>query len=187
MQKYKKIIKGNALFLDRDGVINVRIDGGYVRRPEELVFLPGAITAIARLTKHYRHIFVVTNQQGIGKGLMTASELDEVHRKLTDAVAAAGGHIEQIYYCGSRAEAHDFRRKPNIGMALLARKAYPDINLKESVMVGDAVTDMMFGRRCGMQTVLVGEWGEIAQQQPHLVDFRFDTLADFANAVDATD
>ncbi len=183
MQKYKKIIKGNALFLDRDGVVNVRIDGGYVRTPDELVFLPGAIEAIARLSAHYSHIFIVTNQQGIGKGLMTEDDLALVHRKITDAVDSAGGKIEHIYHCPSRKEAHDFCRKPNIGMALKARRDYPDVVLKKSVMIGDAASDMLFGRRSGMQTILVGEWPEIARQHPSLVDFSFPTLADAAKAI----
>lgn len=183
MQKYEKIIKADALFLDRDGVINVRIYGGYVRTPDELVFLPGAIDAISLFSKHFDHIFVVTNQQGIGKGLMSEDDLEAVHKKLIDAVAHAGGHITRIYHCPSRKEAHDFCRKPNIGMALQAHRDYPEINLKNSVMIGDAVTDMLFGRRSGMHTVLVGEWPEIAHQQPHLVDYRFPALADAAEAI----
>ena len=180
MQKYEKIRIGNALFLDRDGVINRRIDGGYVRTPDELELLPGVAEAIAQLSACYSRIFIVTNQQGIGKGLMSEADLSAVHRKLTDAVTAAGGRIDRIYHCPSRKEAHDFRRKPNIGMALQARRDYPDINLHRSVMIGDAVTDMLFGRRCGMQTILVGEWPEIATKQPYLIDYHFPTLAEAA-------
>lgn len=183
MQKYEKIRIGNALFLDRDGVINQRIDGGYVRTPDQLLLLPGAAEAIAQLSALYSRLFIVTNQQGIGKGLMSEADLSAVHRKLIDAVTKAGGRIDRIYHCPSRKEAHDFRRKPNIGMALEARRDYPDISLRRSVMIGDAATDMLFGRRCGMQTILVGEWPDIATTHATLVDYRFPTLAEAAQAI----
>ena len=172
--------------MDRDGVINRRIEGGYVRTPEELEFLPGAIDAVASLSNYFSHVFVVTNQQGIGKGLMSEDDLSAVHHKLISSVAAAGGRIDRIYHCPSRKEAHDFRRKPNIGMALQARHDYPGINLKESVMIGDAVTDMLFGRRCGMQTILVGEWPEIARHNASLVDYCFSSLCHAAQAIAAS-
>jgi len=184
MQKYEKIRIGEALFLDRDGVINRRIDGGYVSKPEELEMLPHSAESIARLSKHFRYIFVVTNQQGIGKGLMSETDLAAIHAKMVSEIEKAGGRIDKIYHCPSLKEAHDFLRKPNIGMALNARHDYPNLRLKSCVMIGDAATDMMFGRRAGMQTILVGEWPEIAQQNPTLVDFYFPTLHEVAEAVE---
>lgn len=184
MQKYEKIRIGEALFLDRDGVINRRIDGGYVSTPDELELLPHATESIARLSHFFRHIFVVTNQQGIGKGLMSEDDLLAVHAKMTAAIEQAGGRLDHIYHCPALKEAHNFCRKPNIGMALQARRDHPGLRLKDCVMIGDAVTDMMFGRRCGMQTILVGEWSEIATQQPQLVDFFFPSLLEVAEAVE---
>ncbi len=184
MQKYEKIRLGNALFLDRDGVLNKRIDGGYVCKPADLVLLPGVAEAIAILNKHYKYTIVVTNQQGISKGLMNEEELHNVHEKMCQEIAQAGGHIDAIYYCPALKESRSFMRKPNIGMALLAKKEHTEIDFRQSVMVGDAATDMMFGKRCKMQTVLVGEWPEIATQQPKLVDYAYPTLIDFAQAVE---
>ncbi len=169
-----------ALFLDRDGVLNVLRHNDYVKCPDELVILPGVKEAMALLRKHYDLILIVTNQQGIGKGLMTEADLTAVHAKLQEAL---GGTVDRIYHCPELERAHSFRRKPNIGMALQARRDYPGLRLKESVMVGDSMTDMLFGRRAGMQTVLVGDNSDVWQLQPYLVDWRYPTLLDYAESL----
>ena len=130
--------------------------------------------------KHYDLILIVTNQQGIGKGLMTEADLTAVHAKLQEAL---GDTVDRIYHCPELERAHSFRRKPNIGMALQAHRDYPELRLKESVMVGDSMTDMLFGRRAGMQTVLVGDNSDVWQQQPYLVDRRYPTLLDYAQSL----
>lgn len=169
-----------ALFLDRDGVLNVLRHNDYVKCPDELVILPGVKEAMTLLRKHYDLILIVTNQQGIGKGLMTEADLTAVHAKLQEAL---GDTVDRIYHCPELERAHSFRRKPNIGMALQARRDYPGLRLKESVMVGDSMTDMLFGRRAGMQTVLVGDNSDVWQRQPHLVDRRYTTLLDYAESL----
>lgn len=165
-----------ALFLDRDGVLNVLRHNDYVKSPDELVLLPGVAEAVAVCRRHFDYIFVVTNQQGIGKGLMTEDDLDAIHAKLLAAI----GPVDCIYHCPELERAHSFRRKPNIGMALQARHDFPDIKLKESVMIGDSRTDMLFGRRCSMTTVLVGDNSDVALSDPYLVDFRYASLLDAA-------
>lgn len=165
-----------ALFLDRDGVLNVLRPNDYVKCPDELVLLPGVKEALDICRRHFGRIFIVTNQQGIGKGLMTETDLASIHQKLLDAV----GPVDRIYFCPELERAHSFRRKPNIGMALQARRDYRDVRLKESVMVGDSKIDMLFGRRAGMTTVLVGNNSTVATDQPYLVDYRYPSLLDFA-------
>lgn len=169
-----------ALFLDRDGVLNVLRHNDYVKCPDELELLPGVPEAMALLRKHYDLILIVTNQQGIGKGLMTEADLAAVHAKLQECL---GNTVDNIYYCPELERAHSFRRKPNIGMALQARRDYPELRLKECVMVGDSMTDMLFGRRAGMQTVLVGDNSDVWLRQPHLVDHRYPTLLDYAQSL----
>jgi histidinol-phosphate phosphatase family protein len=171
------ITEHSALFLDRDGVLNRLLRNDYVKCPDELEVLPGVKDALELFRKRFAHLFIVTNQQGIGKGLMTETDLAAVHRKLLDEI----GRIDHIYHCPKLHSAHSFNRKPNIGMALQARHDYPDIRLKESVMAGDSASDMLFGRRAGMTTVLIGESNEIALMHPHLVDNYFPTLIDFAD------
>lgn len=165
-----------ALFLDRDGVLNTLRHNDYVKSPDELEVLPGVPEAMALLRQQFGRIFIVTNQQGIGKGLMTEDDLDAIHAKLLAAI----GPVDRIYHCPELERAHSFRRKPNIGMALQARHDFPDIKLKESVMIGDSRTDMLFGRRCGMTTVLVGDNSDVALSDPYLVDFRYASLLDAA-------
>ena len=169
-----------ALFLDRDGVLNVLRPNDYVKCPDELEILPGVKEAIILLRRHYDLILIVTNQQGIGKGLMTEADLTAVHAKLQECL---GNTIDRIYYCPELERAHSFRRKPNIGMDLQARRDYPGLRLKESVMVGDSMTDMLFGRRAGMQTVLVGDNSDVWQRQPYLVDRRYPTLREYAQSL----
>lgn len=173
----------DTLFLDRDGVLNERIVGGYVTRIEEFVVLPGVLEAMKLFAERFNHIFIVTNQQGIGKGLMSESDLENVHNHFLSQVASAGGRIDRIYHCSALRNAHSFMRKPSIGMAVQARRDFPQVRLRQSIMVGDAQTDMLFGRRAGMKTVLVGPESEIARQYPHLVDYCYPTLLDFANTL----
>lgn len=168
-----------ALFLDRDGVLNVLRHNDYVKCPDELEILPGTAEAIAMCRKHFGRIFIVTNQQGVGKGLMTEDDLMAVHKKLIAAI----GPIDHIYYCTQRESEHSLRRKPSVGMALEARRDYPEVVLNESVMVGDAASDMLFGRRAGMHTVLVENNSDVWERQPWLVDMRFPTLLDYARSL----
>ena len=168
----------NTLFLDRDGVLNVLRPNDYVKTPDELEILPGVPEAIAICRKHFDRIIIVTNQQGVGKGLMTEDDLAAVHDKLLKAI----GPIDHIYYCTQREREHSLRRKPSVGMALEAREDFR-IDLGKSVMVGDAASDMLFGRRAGMQTVLVENNSDVWETQPWLVDKRYPTLLDYARSL----
>jgi len=144
----------SALFLDRDGVINRRIVGDYVRNLSQFEFLPGAIDAIIRLGKRFRYVIVVTNQQGIGKGLMNVADVDEIHDYILRQLQAAGGHIDKIYCCPSLETANDPNRKPGIGMGLQAGRDFPDIDFGCSLMIGDSPSDMLFAEKLGMQAFL---------------------------------
>lgn len=172
--------EGRSLFLDRDGVLNRRIVDGYVIRPDDFEVLPGVLEALALMSKVFDHIFVVTNQQGIGKGLMTEEELKVIHDGFVSQVEAAGGRIDRIYHCAALKTDHSFCRKPSIGMAIMARHDYPGLRLKDCVMVGDMASDMLFGRRAGMTTVLVGDEAEVATKHPDLVDYYYPSLLDYA-------
>lgn len=173
-----------ALFLDRDGVINVRLVDDYVKDVDHFVLIDGVTEALRRLAPHFDLILMVTNQQGIGKGLMSVDDLNRIHQALLQAVSQAGGRIDKIYYCPALKTEHSFMRKPSIGMALQARRDFPALQLKDSVMVGDSRSDMLFGRRAGMHTVLVGDEQVIARREPHLVDCYYPTLIDYARTVD---
>jgi len=171
-----------ALFLDRDGVINRRIEGGYVKTPAEFEFLEGVPQAIALLNKFFSPIIVVTNQQGIGKGLMSEAELEQVHHYMLKTLENQGAHIDRIYHCSALESAGDPCRKPSPGMALRAKKDFRQIRLRHSVMVGDSISDMIFGSRTGMLNVFIGK-PEAARKYPGLIHLCFDSLADFARFI----
>lgn len=146
-----------TLFLDRDGVINRRLPGRYVRSVDEFEFLPGVLEAMTIFDQMFKHVIVVTNQQGIGKELMTHEELAVVHRHMLDVVHDMGGRIDQIYYCPYLAVYEPLCRKPNPGMAIEAQQEFKDINFNKSIMIGDSDSDITFGNRLGMTTIFVGE------------------------------
>lgn len=172
----------SALFLDRDGTLNVRLIDDYVKRPDQFELIPGTLEALAMLQPFFCRIFIVTNQQGIGKGLMTGNDLNAIHTPFLEQAQAAGVNIDKIYFCPNLKSDHSFYRKPSIGMALQARREYPEVSLKDSIMIGDSRSDMLFGRRAQMATILVGDETQIAHGDAHLVDRYYPTLLQFAQS-----
>ncbi len=153
-----------TLFLDRDGVINKKLDNDYVKNVDEFDFLDGAEDAIANFSKLFNRIVVVTNQQGIGKGLMTKGDLQEVHEYMLAEIAVAGGKIDRVYYCPDLAAKNTKCRKPNTGMAEKAKADFREIDFKKSIMVGDSLSDIQMGRRLGMYTVFIAEEGTVFKE-----------------------
>lgn len=145
-----------TLFLDRDGVINTRKVGGYIENWDEFEFLPGVLPALAALSNVFSRIVVVTNQQGVGKGLMSQAILDGIHEHMIRAVKENGGKINKVYSCTELAVNNPVCRKPNVGMGIMARRDYPEIDFKKSLLVGDSASDIDFGFRLGMKTCYVG-------------------------------
>lgn len=142
-----------TLFLDRDGVINERNMNGYITSVEDFVFLPGVTKAISRLSRFFNRIIVVTNQQGVGKGLMTERNVLEIHTYMCDKVHVDGGKIDKCYFAPNLKGDHGDMRKPGPAMAELAKLEFPEIEYERSVMVGDTDSDILFGRNLGMKTV----------------------------------
>lgn len=186
MKEIKKLITENnwTLFLDRDGVINKRIPDDYVKMPEEFDFIEGSKNALVRLAGIFTPILVVTNQQGIGRGLMTMEQLKAVHEKMLHEVVTAGGRIDAVFYSPDLKNRRSFTRKPAVGMGLKARKQFPSINFKKSVMVGDSYSDILFGYRLGMTTVLVGNNKNTAFHCSGILDYTFPDLLSFAQSLE---
>lgn len=142
-----------AVFLDRDGVINQnRAD--YVRTWEQVEFLPGVFDALRRLAGSQFAVVVVTNQSAIGRGIMAAETLQGIHDGMAARIADEGGRVDAIYACPHRPDAGCDCRKPQPGMLLQAAAAL-DIDLANSFLVGDAVTDMEAALAAGCQPVMV--------------------------------
>ncbi|MBU1011983.1 MAG: HAD family hydrolase [Bacteroidetes bacterium] len=149
------IDKSWTLFLDRDGVINRRIKDDYVKSIAEFVFLEKVPESLEKLTKLFGRIFIVTNQQGVGKGLINLSDLQIIHTFMLNEIEKAGGKIDQVFFCPELNETNHPDRKPQIGMALKAKGEFPEIDFSKSIMVGDSISDIEFGKNAGMRTVFV--------------------------------
>ncbi len=171
-----------TLFLDRDGVINERLPGEYVTSWNEFEFIKGVLKALKIFRNIFGRIIVVTNQQGIGKGLMTEVQLHEVHKIMLDEIGRAGGRIDDIYFSPFLARDNHHTRKPNTGMAEMAKNNFPEIDFEKSIMIGDSVKDMKFGRNLNMYTVFIKSNDE---EKPaiDLIDKEFDSLINFANSL----
>ena len=179
-----RIDRSWALFLDRDGVINVEKPMDYVRNWTEFQFNPGVLEALRAFSGLFGRIVVVTNQRGVGKGLMTEQDLLDIHDKMTEEIVHAGGHIDRIYYA---ADLHDDgpRRKPGPQMGLEAMQDFAEINPARSIMVGNTFSDMEFGRNIGALTVFLPTTREEPPMPHPLVDFLFPDLLALARAINA--
>ena len=172
-----------TLFLDRDGVINKKIDNDYVRSISNFEWLPGSLDALVALAPIFKTIIVVTNQQGVGKGLMSETDLRSVHEHMLHNVRIHGGRIDAVYHAPWLKDLEHPERKPGIGMAQKARHDFPHIRFENSIMVGDSMSDIEFGKQAGMYTVLIGNASSILiTTEP---DFIYPSLLSFANALRA--
>lgn len=175
-----------TLFLDRDGVINDEIVGRYVTSWDEFVFSPGALEALPGLASRFGNIVVVTNQRGVGRGIMGIEDLREINVQTHAAVAAAGGRIDKIYACTAVADTNH-NRKPNVGMAMQAKEDFPAIDFRRSVMVGNSISDMEFGKRVAMRTVfLTTKLAPLLLPHP-LIDEQWQSLAEWADSLVAAE
>lgn len=167
-----------SLFLDRDGVINKKIDDDYVRSINQFEWLPGVQDAIGQLSALFGKIIIITNQQGVGKGLMTGEAVEFIHDHIINTISLAGGKIDAVYYAPHLKSDNSEFRKPNTGMALLAKNDFPTIDFSKSIMVGDSMSDMEFGRKAGMRTVFILN----GKKSPDslLIDDSCDDLLSFA-------
>lgn len=171
-----------SLFLDRDGVINYEKREDYIYNYGEFRFYEGVLDAMPIFARNFGKIFIVTNQRGIGKGLMTEKDLEDIHYHMMKAFQDAGCSIDKIYYCTSLDNNHP-DRKPNPGMALKAKADFPDIEFSKSVMVGNNLSDMQFGKNAGMHTVFI-QTTHPDQELPHPdIDMVFKDLLNFAIAL----
>jgi histidinol-phosphate phosphatase family protein len=175
--------KSWTLFLDRDGVINKKIDNDYVKRWEDFHFLPGVTDALKKLNSVFGKIVIVTNQQGIGKGFFTEEALEATHAKMVEEIERQGGRIDRIYFCPALHSENSENRKPNTGMGSQAIKEFPEIAPERSVIVGDSITDMQFGKTLGMCTVYISERFPEEVEEQLLIDKMYASLWEFAKTI----
>ena len=184
MPDLKKMDKTWTLFLDRDGVINHEKYEDYIYNYSEFIFYEGVLDAMKIFNPFFGNIIIVTNQRGVGKGLMSELNLMDIHNQMIQDIEAAGGRIDAIYYCISLDNA-DPNRKPQTGMALQAKADFEEIDFNKSIIAGNNISDMEFGRNAGMHTVfLKTTHPDISLPHP-AIDFAFNSLLKFAEALNA--
>ena len=147
----------DTLFLDRDGVINQKLEGRYVTNFNEFVFVKNSDIAIRKLHKIFRRILIVTNQQGIGKGIMTEDDLNLLHMQMQRKLNVDFDLIDKIYFCPCLEGDSCNCRKPKTGMLEEAKLDFPEIIIKNSFLIGDSESDIEAGNKFGLKTIKVNE------------------------------
>ncbi|HEX3894282.1 MAG TPA: HAD family hydrolase [Terracidiphilus sp.] len=144
-----------TILLDRDGVLNEKMpEGRYVTAWPQFRLLPGVPAAIACLNQAGLRVIVVSNQRGISLGLYSAEDVETIHANLQKELAKSGARIDGFYFCPHDKQECDCR-KPLPGMFHQAQRDFPDITPATSLMIGDSLSDIEFGRRLGMRTVFI--------------------------------
>lgn len=153
-----------TIFLDRDGVINVKApEGDYVKSWSEFRFLPGALEAIGALAGIVPRLIVVSNQRGIALGVMSEPDLSAIHENMLKAIHQAGGRIDSIYHCPHEEHSCDCR-KPRTGLFEKAQQEFPEIDFERAAVVGDSLADLEAASRLSSMPVLVttrADWRDI--------------------------
>jgi histidinol-phosphate phosphatase family protein len=146
-----------AIFLDRDGVINRKKENGYITSWEDFIFLPKAIQGIKKVYESGYCLFIVTNQQCVGKGLIKAQDLDYIHFRMLEKLNKYKIKIQKIYFCPHMKSDNCSCRKPKTGMIKKALNDFPDIDIKYSFIIGDDQKDIEMGKKAGLNTIFINK------------------------------
>ena len=162
-----------CVFFDRDGIVNQSPGPGYVERVADFHLLPDFPPALRAARRKGYAAVLITNQRGVGKGVMTQATLDAIHTFMKDELARHGLALDAVYACSELDRTHP-RLKPQPGMLLEAARDL-GLDLARSWMVGDNEKDVQAGKAAGCRTILVREGHE-----PTVADFRLARMADLA-------
>ena len=176
-----------TVFLDRDGILNEKMaEGQYVTRWEEFHVLPGVVDAVGRLNRAGMRVIVVSNQRGIARGIYTAADVEAIHAEFQRQLEQADAHIDAYFICPHE-EGTCNCRKPLPGLFEQAVARFPEITAETSVMIGDSLSDMEFGRRLGMATIFIDvdpqRRSPDAAEAAKLADLRCRSLPDAVDAL----
>lgn len=172
--------KLSTLFLDRDGVINVELPADYVKTISEFQFENGVFEAIRLLQKYFHRTIIVTNQRGVGAGIMTENDLNLVHDYMLRCFNEENITIDAIYSAIDE-DRNSEKRKPRPYMGLQAKIDFPDIDFSKSLMVGNSASDMEFGKSLQMATAFIDDKKKFdgPANLPN-TDFEKDSLAELS-------
>jgi histidinol-phosphate phosphatase family protein len=174
----KEELKECTLFLDRDGVLNLPIVDDYARQPEDLVLVDGIVESIAKLVLLFKRVILVTNQQGVGREVMSERDLEDVHLKLYNALKKGGvDWFDSAFFAPYlKTEKHTWR-KPDNGMLLKAKEYFVDVDFSSAIMVGDSPGDMLLADSLGLTKVKIANPQFSFDNQDH----SFSSLASFVS------
>lgn len=182
--KASNIDKTWTLFLDRDGVINKKLENDYVKSWKEFEFLPNVIEALKILRSIFGKLIIVTNQRCIGRGIITEKDLENIHFNMLNVLEKHGIKIDKIYHCP-----HDYEkemcecRKPNPGMLYKAKIDFPEIDFTKSIVVGDSFSDLDLGINANIMPVLLSNCTQNIIIYKNLQIYCFKSLYDYANFI----
>ncbi len=147
------------IFIDRDGVINEDADGwtdhGYVTKWEDFHFLPKVLEAFRKIKQSGYKSVIISNQQCVGKGIITAKVLDEITAKMVDMIKKYGGDVAGIYYCTHKKEDNCDCRKPKPGLFEKAKHDLKIGSIRDMYFIGDTERDVVAGKAAGLGTITV--------------------------------
>jgi len=167
-----------AIFFDRDGIINYRIVGGYVESKHQFKFIPDFFDLFYLIKKIGYLAIIISNQQGVGKGILSLEDLEQIHSYMQKRLIDIFGFgFDDIYYCTDLTGSGSFRRKPNHGMLLEAIEKW-NIDPKSSYMIGDSLTDVIAGKKAGTKTILINHY---LTEKPVEADYLFKNLYQVAD------
>jgi D-glycero-D-manno-heptose 1,7-bisphosphate phosphatase len=147
----------SAVFLDRDGVI-IQNRENYVRRWEDVEFLPTSLQALKQLSQTSYKIIIITNQSAIGRGIITMEQAEVINQRIIEEITDDGGRIDGLFICPHAPDDHCYCRKPLPGLVLQAADTL-SIDLPSSAMIGDAITDIQAGSAAGIKTLILVKTG----------------------------
>lgn len=179
----EKIDRTWTLFIDRDGVINHEKLDDYIHTWDEFRFYDAVLDAMRIFKAVFNRVIVITNQRGVGKGITKLDDLHTIHYNMEQAIEQAGGHLDAVYYCTELNNDNPYR-KPNPGMGLDAVKQFPEIDLRKTIMVGNTISDMEFGRNLGAYTVFLPTTRPEVDIHDKRIDLHFESLYAFAQALE---
>lgn len=151
----RREVRTPALFIDRDGVINVKRPGDYVLNWSQFVFVPGIRAALKELFSLGLPMIIISNQAAVGKGLLSIAVLEEITASLHRSLLADGTALSAAYYCPHKADEDCVCRKPKPGLLFKAAEDF-NIDLRRSIFIGDSDIDMQAARAAGCASVLFG-------------------------------
>lgn len=151
----RREVRTPAIFIDRDGVINVKRPGDYVLNWSQFVFVPGIRAALRELLSLGLPLIIISNQAAVGKGLLSIAVLEEITASLHRSLLGDGTALSAAYYCPHKADEDCVCRKPKPGLLFKAAEDF-NIDLRRSIFIGDSDIDMQAALAAGCASVLFG-------------------------------